>query len=208
MSLGITAAPPPCTLPVLILQDFPKNSSAVTVNFGSSSVDKWPWACAVIDFLITRHCGLQFSKSAPEADWPHPIAASLLCLLGHSAIHSLLPPSLFAFPPSFHSHPSLSLNAPAPSTLILSLPRSTLHYPPLHLPIYCHHSSFISCSLIPLPLFLHHTLSLSSPHIRVSLKTNGSVGRVPQRILNFFFFTVFILCMCVCESLPVWCCLC
>lgn len=124
------AAAPPCIFPVLIPQDFPKNSSAVTVNFGSSSADKWPSGCAVIDFLITSACELQFNSLVLKQTDHTPV------LPPHSVC--VCP---FSQPPLFCCW---SLNAPAPSPLILSPPNSTLHYLSLYPPSSCSSFPFVS----------------------------------------------------------------
>lgn len=123
---------------------FIKSISAVTVNFGSSSVDKWCSGLAVIDFLITRHCALQFSSLVLRQTRPHPSAAACLCVSAglrchpppslclYSLLHSYSCLQLLCKPSSFlHTHHVFSSS----HTLLSSSPSPGCLFPPF--PFVC-----------------------------------------------------------------------
>lgn len=112
-------------------------------------------------------------QSGPEADWPHPCGASLLCV--SARLLASTPVCFFCF----YGHLLQQL----------LVKRFTLHL--LFQPFsFVSHTQYFSCSLHCLITPPFPTWSLSTP-----LKTNSFDGESPWRILNFFFycFYVFIL---------------
>ena len=136
----------------------------------------------MIDFLITRYCGLQFSSLVlKQTDHTPMLPPPSVCLLGYSAIHSLfICPSVTATRSC-----SWSLNTQAPTTLVFSLPNSTPDYLPR---LLCFSLTALPSfhSLLPLFFITPSLVSSLLPPIKMSLKAECNLGGRPKRILKMF----------------------